>query len=238
MEIENISRGGAESRRREGIAGARSAPEGKSGMDFASASPRLRVKPSADAERAVATARTWIGTPYVHQASVKGVGCDCLGLLRGVWRELFGAEPEAMPPYSPDWAEATGAETLYMALARHLRPVALQDIAPGDVALFRMHPRGPAKHCGIVAEKITSPLWGGRSRSERGTAQIPSPDDARGRSHHRPPHQGEVNSNRTLIHARQNKRVNEEQFSPLWQKKLAYLFTLAPAGGEGRVRGS
>jgi len=43
-------------------------------------------------------ARSWIGTPYVHQASVKGVGCDCLGLLRGVWRELVGAEPEKMPP--------------------------------------------------------------------------------------------------------------------------------------------
>ncbi|MGA9796203.1 MAG: hypothetical protein WBQ17_11795 [Rhizomicrobium sp.] len=99
----------------------------------------------------VATARTWIGTPYVHQASVKGVGCDCLGLLRGVWRELRGAEPQAIPNYSPDWAETTGAETLYTALARILRPVPLQQIAPGDIALFRMHPRGPAKHCGIVA---------------------------------------------------------------------------------------
>ena len=28
----------------------------------------------------------WIGTPYRHQASLKGVGCDCLGLVRGVWR--------------------------------------------------------------------------------------------------------------------------------------------------------
>ncbi len=32
----------------------------------------------------------WIGTPYRHQASLKGVGCDCLGLLRGVWREVDG----------------------------------------------------------------------------------------------------------------------------------------------------
>ena len=31
--------------------------------------------------RVVATARAWIGTPYVHQASVRGAGCDCLGLL-------------------------------------------------------------------------------------------------------------------------------------------------------------
>ncbi|HTT97771.1 MAG TPA: hypothetical protein VMF58_06945, partial [Rhizomicrobium sp.] len=101
----------------------------------------------------VAIARQWIGTPYVHQASVKGAGCDCLGLLRGVWRGLHGDEPEAAPPYSPDWAEATGTETLYLALNRHLTEIAPPDIAPGDIALFRMTPRGPAKHCGIVAEK-------------------------------------------------------------------------------------
>ncbi len=101
----------------------------------------------------VAIARTWIGTPYVHQASVKGVGCDCLGLLRGVWRELRGEEAETPPPYSPDWAEARGEETLRDALARHLGEIAIEDIAPGDVALFRMAARGPAKHCGIVAEK-------------------------------------------------------------------------------------
>jgi NlpC/P60 family putative phage cell wall peptidase len=99
------------------------------------------------------TARAWIGTPYLHQASVKGAGCDCLGLLRGVWRELRGDEPEDIPAYSPDWAEAAGNETLYIALKRHLSEVAPRDIVPGDIALFRMSARGPAKHCGIVAEK-------------------------------------------------------------------------------------
>src|SRR5690348_8306068 len=77
------------------------------------------TRSSGRAEEIVGIARQWIGTPYVHQASLKGVGCDCLGLLRGTWRELTGAEPEETPPYSPDWAEATGAESLYMALARH-----------------------------------------------------------------------------------------------------------------------
>jgi NlpC/P60 family putative phage cell wall peptidase len=60
----------------------------------------------------VAEARSWIGTPYRHQASLKGVGCDCLGLVRGVWRALYGEEPERMPPYSRDWAEASLRETL------------------------------------------------------------------------------------------------------------------------------
>jgi NlpC/P60 family putative phage cell wall peptidase len=84
---------------------------------------------------------------------VKGAGCDCLGLLRGVWRELRGAEAEAPPPYSPDWAEARGEETLRDALARHLSEIEPRDAAPGDIVLFRMAANGPAKHCAIVAEK-------------------------------------------------------------------------------------
>jgi NlpC/P60 family putative phage cell wall peptidase len=109
----------------------------------------------------IEAARGWIGTPYRHQASVKGAGCDCLGLLRGVWRELHGDEPESPPPYAPDWSEG-GAETLRDAFARHLTPVAAADIAPGDAVLFRMvihsgrasaRGGGPAKHCGIIADR-------------------------------------------------------------------------------------
>lgn len=33
-------------------------------------------------------ARAWLGTPYQHQARLKGVGVDCAGLLIGVAREL------------------------------------------------------------------------------------------------------------------------------------------------------
>lgn len=103
-------------------------------------------------ETIVALARGWIGTPYQHQASLKGVGCDCLGLLRGVWREYSGAEPESVPPYTPDWAEGGGQETLRDGLARHLDVVALAAVRPGDVVLFRLAPRGPAKHCAIVGD--------------------------------------------------------------------------------------
>lgn len=97
----------------------------------------------------VAVARGWIGTPYHHQASLKGVGCDCLGLLRGIWRDVVGPEPEAPPAYSPDWAESFGREALLEAAARHLVPVALADA--GDVILFRWRERLPAKHCAILS---------------------------------------------------------------------------------------
>ena len=101
---------------------------------------------------ALEMAREWIGTPYLHQASTRGAGADCLGLLRGVWRTLYGAEPEPVPAYTPDWSEPSRDETLWRAALRHLDPVAPSEAAPGDVLLFRMHPRAVAKHLGIIGE--------------------------------------------------------------------------------------
>jgi NlpC/P60 family putative phage cell wall peptidase len=102
------------------------------------------------AGRIVAAARSWIGTPYLHQASLKGVGCDCLGLLRGVYRDVVGGEPELPPPYSADWAEASGREALAEAARRHLIEIAMGDFAAGDVVLFRWREGLPAKHCAIA----------------------------------------------------------------------------------------
>ena len=100
----------------------------------------------------VTAARGWIGTPYRHQASVKGAGADCLGLLRGVWREVMGPEPEAPPPYAPDWAETSGAgEAMAEAARRHMAEIATADARAGDVLLFRMRRHGPAKHAAIVS---------------------------------------------------------------------------------------
>nr|WP_252733898.1 peptidase [Paracoccus marinaquae] len=105
-------------------------------------------------------ARDWIGTPYVHQASAKGAGADCLGLIRGIWCVLYGAEPEAPPPYTPDWGEFGADEPLLSGALRHLRPVA-QDapLAGADVLLFRMRAGAVAKHLGIVSETGRAPRF-------------------------------------------------------------------------------
>jgi NlpC/P60 family putative phage cell wall peptidase len=105
---------------------------------------------------ALGEARLWLGTPYRHQASVRGVGCDCLGLVRGVWRGLYGAEPEAVPPYSGTWAEsaAPGTDPLTEAAARHLvlvpGPPAACAPRAGDVLLFAFRRHLPARHCAIA----------------------------------------------------------------------------------------
>lgn len=102
-------------------------------------------------ERVLAIARAWIGTPYRHQASVQHAGTDCLGLLRGVWRALYGQEPEVVPAYSQDWAEPQGDEVLFKAALRYLLP-RKGEIAQGEVLLFRMREGGIAKHLGICSK--------------------------------------------------------------------------------------
>jgi NlpC/P60 family putative phage cell wall peptidase len=105
----------------------------------------------------VSEARRWIGTPYRHQASVRGAGADCLGLVRGVWRALHGDEPEAVPPYSMDWSEPQGEERLWAAALRHLTPVGTA--SPGDVLLFRMRAGAVAKHLGILSDGGAHPRF-------------------------------------------------------------------------------
>ena len=107
----------------------------------------------------VRAARGWIGTPYVHQQAAKGAGCDCLGLLRGVWREVLGAEPEAIPAYSMDWSEPQGDERLWAAAARHLRAKPVCHRAAGDVLLFRMRAGSVAKHLGIQGQVGAAPSF-------------------------------------------------------------------------------
>lgn len=108
-----------------------------------------------DGGEIVRAARGWIGTPYHDQASVKGAGTDCLGLVRGVWRELIGEEPEAAPSYSRDWAEASGRETMLEASRRHMRDVDPRAARPGDVLLFRIRPDAVVKHAAILASEGT-----------------------------------------------------------------------------------
>ncbi len=103
-------------------------------------------------EKIVSVARSWLGTPYHHQASVKGIGTDCLGLVRGVYREVYGEEAEIPPAYSPDWAEASGMETMLKAARRHLEKQSLASLSPGDVIIFRLRPSMVAKHAAIVSD--------------------------------------------------------------------------------------
>ena len=97
----------------------------------------------------MAAAKGWLGTPYRHQASRKSVGCDCLGLVLGVWRELYGAAPETPGPYAPDWAGGGPGDRLLAAAKLHCL---VKTGAPeaGDLVLFRWKRSLPARHAGIM----------------------------------------------------------------------------------------
>jgi NlpC/P60 family putative phage cell wall peptidase len=119
--------------------------------------------------RVVRAARLWLGTPYRHQASTRGAGCDCLGLIRGVWRDVFGDEPAPVPPYTADWAEPQGEERLWHAAARLLREGRGR---PGDLLLFRMRPGAVAKHLGILSQGGPEPRFI-HSMSRHGVLESP-----------------------------------------------------------------
>lgn len=101
-----------------------------------------------DRSEIVAAARAWIGTPYVHGAALRGAGCDCLGLIRGVRAGLGGAVPARLPPYPPGWALRGEGEPLAEALPAWLPPAGAA--APGQVLVFRLRPGAPAAHLGIL----------------------------------------------------------------------------------------
>jgi NlpC/P60 family putative phage cell wall peptidase len=100
-------------------------------------------------EDVVAAARAWLGTPYRHRAATLGAGCDCLGLLRGVWRTIYGDEPMTLPNYRADWRDASAAGALLDAAERLLIRAAGGPME-GQVVLFRLRGAKLPKHCGIL----------------------------------------------------------------------------------------
>jgi NlpC/P60 family putative phage cell wall peptidase len=118
-------------------------------------------------EKMVVVARRWIGTPYRHQAALEGVGCDCLGLLRGVLAEVTGTRVEEPPPYTPDWADCAPDDPMLAAAARYLVEIEPRTARPGDVLLFRWRAGLPAKHCSIVsADDRMIHAWEGAAVAE------------------------------------------------------------------------
>lgn len=103
------------------------------------------------AEEVLSEAERWLGTPYRHGASARGISCDCLGLVRGVWRALYGDEPEAPGVYAPDWAEVSCGDPMLEAASRHMNRRDSPVPMPGDLVVFRWRAGLASKHLGIMA---------------------------------------------------------------------------------------
>ena len=114
-------------------------------------------------ESIVNEAREWIGTPYIHQQSLKGVGTDCVGLVRGLWRACIGPEPEKAPAY-PSRVDLLENPLLEGYMNRHM--IATDEERLGDVVVLRMKRGQHAHHCAInVGDGMYVQAWGGSMRN-------------------------------------------------------------------------
>ncbi len=107
-------------------------------------------------EQAVELARTWLGTPYQHQACLKGVGVDCVGLVRGIYAEMYGQEAPYLINYSADWGDSNGNEAMLEAARTYLEPVPLDQVNAGHVVLMRWQKHRVAKHSMIMTGPATA----------------------------------------------------------------------------------
>jgi NlpC/P60 family putative phage cell wall peptidase len=113
---------------------------------------------AANPSQIVASARSWLSTPYHDQASVKGAGVDCLGLARGIWRECVGPEPFPIPPHRRDWGETGDVEVMAEGVAAWMVPIPVTEIKRGSLILFRMVRGAIAKHSGILTAEGNPPF--------------------------------------------------------------------------------
>ena len=103
----------------------------------------------------VSEARAWIGTPYQHQAHLRGVGCDCGGLIGGVAVAL-GIVP-------PDWwdtefarhagyARQPTGDSLIDVLSEFMTATDSDTAQPGDVVVMRF--KLDPTHVGFLADYV------------------------------------------------------------------------------------
>jgi NlpC/P60 family putative phage cell wall peptidase len=79
------------------------------------------------------------------------VGCDCLGLICGVWRELGGDTIE-LPAYRADWRDTRHSDEL-LALAERRLVRANGQPQAGQVLLFEIGRANVPRHCGIAVDE-------------------------------------------------------------------------------------
>jgi NlpC/P60 family putative phage cell wall peptidase len=107
----------------------------------------------------VAEARSWINTRWMHQASVKGIGTDCIGLIGGVGVRL--RIPEALQWAADQRCRNYGRnpdpQVLLAACDAYLDAIAVAAVDLGDVLLLRHEPDVQPRHFAIVS--AVDPLY-------------------------------------------------------------------------------
>lgn len=86
----------------------------------------------------IAEAKSWLKTPYHHRQRLKGVGVDCAMLLMGVFAGVGLIEEFEVEDYPRDWMLHRDEERFRAVVLRYADEIALADVQPGDVCLYRV----------------------------------------------------------------------------------------------------
>lgn len=92
-----------------------------------------------DGEKIAEAAMSWLGTPHVNQARVKGIGVDCGMLLIGAIEDAGLVEKGAIEiaPYSNEWHLHHSEEWFLTYVKKYCASVAEADMAIGDFLMYQ-----------------------------------------------------------------------------------------------------
>jgi NlpC/P60 family putative phage cell wall peptidase len=110
------------------------------------------MQPSASRKALVEEAKTWVGTPYHHQAGVKGVGVDCAYLVARVGTGAGVLPSPTIPPYTIEWAMHSKSEFMLDLIEKFGGVKADYEWPlPGDILTFQYG--RAASHMGIMIDE-------------------------------------------------------------------------------------
>ena len=82
------------------------------------------------------TALSYVGTPHINGANVKGAGLDCCTLITNIYKEMGWADIPMEFGYSGDWYCQKDCKELVLAyLTKYCYEV--DELQPGDVISYR-----------------------------------------------------------------------------------------------------
>jgi len=99
--------------------------------------------PLTDTQRAhiVAVAESWYGTPYRGWTCLKGIGCDCGQLLKGVFIEAGFQFNDGIPTpldYSLQVSMHRKSMEYIGIVGRYMREITEAEVLPGDVVVYKL----------------------------------------------------------------------------------------------------
>jgi len=124
---------------------------------------------------------SWLGTPFRHQASVKGLGVDCINFVAKVLEELkiLKWKKDLMPEYAPDWHMHRTQSLLIDGILQHLNVenVGFNNLMNGDLIIYFFgraashasiyyddHTYQAVNDIGVVKLPVSDRMWWKRKR--------------------------------------------------------------------------